>query len=229
MNVQNLLNQFMGLNTSTTGAARPAQPSLKGSFAGGAAVGGVAALLMGNKKARKVASKAATVGGAALLGGLAFSAFRQWQQGQNAEQNLAAQARQPTATQASFQLAVNQDDRFQLTLIKAMISAAKADGHIDETEQERIFNSVDGLQLNADEKAMVLDLLRYPATVAELAQSVTSLEQKSEVYLISCFAIDADHAHERAHLQELEHALNLPKGLALQLEQQAEQAALQAA
>ena len=225
MNLQSLLNQFMGVNNSQNA---PTQTSaFPGSFAGGAAAGGLAALVMGNKKARKVAGKAATVGGAALLGGLAYSAFRNWQHNQQAPaQSLAAQ---PVPSAERFEATATLDASFQLTLIKGMIAAAKADGHIDETEQERIFSSVDNLQLSSDEKATVLDLFRYPATVAELAQLAATIEQKTELYLISCFAIVNDHHREREHLNDLAQALNLPPDLAAQLELQANQAALQAA
>lgn len=236
MDVQQLLNQFIGADKAQkvqsglqqSGLLQPGKSKgIPGGFTGVAAAGGLAALVMGNKKARKMTKKAAKVGGAALLGGLAFQAYRSWQQNNQAQ---AAQPYsqhpaqpQPIATEQSFCQSVEQDGGFQLTLIKAMIAAAKADGHIDNVEQDRILDAVDKMQLDAAEKGRVLDLLRQPISVFELAQAATSFEQKSELYLISCFAIDVDNPMERQHLQQLEQALALPAGLAPQLEHQANQ------
>jgi hypothetical protein len=46
---------------------------------------------------------------------------------------------------------------FQLVLIKAMIAAAKADGHINNEEQQRIFNAVDTIQLSYEVKGLVFE------------------------------------------------------------------------
>ena len=69
-------------------------------------------------------------------------------------------------------------------------------------------------------KSQVFDLLRKPPTIEELVRETNTLEQKTEVYLISCFAIDVDHPSEREYLSQLEQALRLPAGLAQHLEQQ---------
>jgi uncharacterized membrane protein YebE (DUF533 family) len=90
MNLQNLLNQFLGTNGADFSSGNTAQKTgasfnklssnIPGGLVGGTAAGGIMALLMGNKSARKFAGKAATYGGAALLGGLAYKAFQNWQQ-----------------------------------------------------------------------------------------------------------------------------------------------------
>lgn len=220
MNLQNLLNQFLG-------AAQP------GGLVGGATAGGIAALLVGNKKARKFAGKAATVGGAALLGGLAFNAFQNWRQ----QGGALPTGRQPVdkaiatlpATRQSFEGTVARDAGFQLTLIKAMIAAAHADGHIDAQEQEKIFKALDNMQLDQQAKGLVLDLMRDPADEGELAKETRSLEQKSEVYLAACFAIDMNQPAEQDFLARLEKALALPAGLARELALQANQLTHEAA
>ena len=229
MNLQNLLNQFMGsANSATSGTNVQARGNalekpggqIPGGLATGAAAGGVVALLLGNKSARKFAGKAATYGGAAMLGGLAYKAMQNWQQG---NRQLAAQDQgtQPvTIDESTFTSEQTLSGDFQLTLVKAMIAAAKADGHIDEIEQQRIFNAVDQMQLSNDMKAMMFDLLRNPASVEELTQGVHSIEQKSELYLASCMAIDPDHPAELEHLDRLARSLKLPQGLAPQLQQQ---------
>lgn len=57
---------------------------------GGAAAGGVMGLLVGSKKGRKFAGKAAAVGGAALIGGIAFKAYKNWQQNNQQPSALAS-------------------------------------------------------------------------------------------------------------------------------------------
>lgn len=232
MNLQTLLNQFMGPGqgqeqstlgqggafSQAKGGISQLASGLPGGLAGGAAAGGLVALLVGNKKARKFAGKAATVGGAALLGGVAYSAFKNWKQSSN-EQHSAPQTL-ASISQNSFESTATLNDNFQLTLIKAMIAAARADSEIDSKEQDKIFDAVDKIQLAPEMKSQVFDLLRKPPSIEELVQETNTLEQKTEVYLISCFAIDVDHPSERDYLNQLEQALRLPAGLAVHLEQQ---------
>lgn len=244
MNVTNLLNQFLGGQSISQGGRTSAASGLKnmagnvsnkmGGLGTGAAIGGIAALLVGSKKARNFAGSAATVGGAALLGGLAFKAFKNWQHSKTSAQSTLKQSpeftqdRLPQSVDA-FEGEVSSNAVFQLTLVKAMIAAAKADGHIDDIEQSRIFDAVDEMPSSSDFKYMMMDLLRYPSSIEELVREVKTVEQKSELYLISCFVIDIDHEAQSEYLNQLSSALGLPNELAFELQQQADHAALQAA
>ena len=89
------------------------------------------------------------------------------------------------------------------------------------TEQQAISNAVAQLELSTELKGLVFDLLHRPIAVNELAAGAGSIEQKSEVYLASCLAIDPDHPAEQAHLDQLAQVLQLPDGLAEQLQRQA--------
>ena len=75
--IQSLLSQFLGGNTgNTSGQQAPANnqaatsltDKIPGGLMGGAAAGGIVTLLLGSKKARKFAGKAAGYGGAAVVG-----------------------------------------------------------------------------------------------------------------------------------------------------------------
>ncbi|EAR07665.1 tellurite resistance TerB family protein [Reinekea blandensis] len=229
MNVQNLLNQFVGTTSGSGSASTGGSKSGLTGLAGGAAAGGVMALLVGNKKARKFAGKAATVGGAAVLGGMAYVALRNWQQNRSsanpppsAAASLAAIPQTPTDGSEFTR-------SFELVLIKTMISAANADGHIDEFEQSRIFAAFDELNLPEHARGVFTDLIRYPESPENLARGLADLNQKSEVYLMACFTIDVDTQDERAYLDRLGNALGLPEDLRQQLAQQASELALQAA
>ena len=111
-------------------------------------------------------------------------------------------------------------------LIKAMIAAAKADGHIDSAEMDRIFETIERMELSADLKVLVPDLLRQPITVEGVVRGVDGLEHKAEVYVVSCLAIDEDDPRERAYLDQLASSLNLPDDLSNQIRLQAQQGAL---
>jgi uncharacterized membrane protein YebE (DUF533 family) len=179
-------------------------------------------LLVGNKSARKFAGKAATYGGAAVLGGLAYKAFQNWQQNGNSQAGAAAgSANSAIPDRDAFAIDGELPPAFELTLIKAMIAAAKADGHVDAVEQQRIFKAVEQMDLSVETKGRVFDLLRQQISVEELAGGADSMEQKSELYLASCLAIDPDSPSEQAHLERLAAALQLPDGLTDELHRQA--------
>ena len=236
MSIQNLLNQFIGASNAPStgdnspeigGALNKLTSNIPGGLVGGAAAGGIMALLMGNKSARKFAGKAATYGGAAMLGGLAFKAYQNWQKNSTEELSSADAINTNHSVQNVSAFTESLEPAFELTVIKAMIAAAKADGHIDDIEQRRIFKAVDQMDLSYEIKGMVLDLLRQPISVEELAKGIESMEQKSEVYLASCLAITPDHPAEQAHLDKVAKALELPQGLAHELQWQAQKAFLE--
>jgi uncharacterized membrane protein YebE (DUF533 family) len=128
---------------------------------------------------------------------------------------------QHTANESAF---LESSPAFELTLMKSMIAAAKADGHIDATEQQNIFKAVERMGLSTEMKAIIFELLSQPIPVDELARGIDSLEQKSEVYLASCLVIDPDLPAEWTYLSQLASVLQLPQEFALQLQRQAQQA-----
>ena len=246
MSLNNLLNQFMGSSAAASGQAQNQGNSggigqtvfnmashIPGGLAGGAAAGGVMALLMGSKSARKIAGKAASYGGAALLGGLAFKAYQNWQ-GNNQNTDLTTSPEQQPVDPSSFhQRAISQQAEQgvnpELVLVKAMVAAAKADGHIDADEQQRIFKAVEKTGLSASEKGLIFDYLQKDVPIFEITSGISGIEMKAEIYLASCLVITPDHPAERAHLDNLAMALQLPAELSRQLEQQASQALAEAA
>ena len=231
MDPTRLLDQFLGGNAQGTlqqagGKARQAMDRMGGlgGFAGGAAAGGLLALLLGNKQVRRMAGGMVGYGGAAALGALAYKAYENWKQGQSA-------ASAPVATPADIQQADpafrpdakpgSDGQPFPLALVRAMIGAAKADGHVDATEQKLLFERVDTLGLDAEAKAFIFDALAKPVDMAEIAAAAQSQEQAAELYLASRLAIDPDHVAEKAYLEALAHRLKLPTDLVAHLDRQA--------
>lgn len=219
MNIRALLEQFSNSSPvdsvggqGVSNALGHLTSQLPSGLAGGAVAGGIMALVMSNKSARKFAGTAATYGGAAFLGGLAYKAYKNWQSGQHEE---------ATISEKSFTSAGVLSPDYQLTLIKGMIGAAQADGHIDAEEQRRIFESIAKMDLSLEVKATVLDLLRQPVSIGEIVKGAQTLEQKTELYLVSCMIIDAEHQSEKNWLTNLSQAMDLPADLAFQLQLQA--------
>lgn len=235
MSLQNLLNQFIGSTAPDSAAGNTTQGigdtlsklsgNIPGGLVGGAAAGGIMALLLGNKSARKFAGKAAKYGGTAVLGGLAYKAFQNWQQN-SAGQTTGGAGPNTMATpdEKAFISGEVMQPAFELTLIKAMIAAAKADGHIDHVEQQRIFKAAEQMDLSNEMKGIVFDLLQQQIPVEELVRGIDTIEQKSELFLASCLAINPDHPSEKAHLDQLAAALELPQELTQELQWQAQKA-----
>jgi uncharacterized membrane protein YebE (DUF533 family) len=224
-NATKFLEQFMGNSASDSSQQGQASGGMSipgGNFTGGAVAGGLIGLLVGNKKARKMAGGLVGYGGAAAAGALAFKAYQNWQEGKQV-------ATAPVATQHDLKqvdprflppVDQNTTNNFALTLITAMIAAAHADGHIDAGEQSVIFDHVEKLSLDAESKAFVFDTLRNPPGLEDLTSSVQGVEQASEVYLVSRLVADGDHPAERVYLQALAHRLNLPADLVAHLDHQ---------
>lgn len=238
--IHNLLNQFMGSGEVAPSPRNIAQ-GMGGSLSnlankipvglvGGAAAGGIMALLVSNKSARKFAGTAAGYGGAAILGGLAYKALKSWQHtSRDQAANDISTRYAIKATHDQYTSSKTLSPNFELKLIKAMIAAANVDGHIDQDEQQRIFQAIEEMDVSMEIKAQVLTLLRQPISVDEIAQGVVDMTQKSELYLVSCLAINPDHPSEQVHLDRLAQALKLPEGLTDELNQQAQQALIDAA
>jgi uncharacterized membrane protein YebE (DUF533 family) len=216
-----LLEQFMGGGREGSGAGN------RGDLLKGAAAGGLLGLLVGNKKARKMAGGLVGYGGAAAAGALAFKAWQNWQQGKRVDTAPIATREDVAQVDPRFLPETQQGKSgqpFALTLVTAMIAAAKADGHIDAGEQTAIFKQVEEMGLDTEAKAFVFDALSGPTDVNALVAAVDGVEQASEVYLVSRMAIDVDHPAERAHLEVLAKRLGLPADLVAHLDHQVDDA-----
>jgi uncharacterized membrane protein YebE (DUF533 family) len=227
---KNLLDQFLGANAGNA----PGQPQQGGGglaggiggmlgnnlggIGGGAVAGGLAALLLGSKGGRKVAGTALQLGGMAVVGALAYKAYQNWQAGKSTAQSAAAASSPagllPPPADTPF-APVETDARQSLGrhLLRAMIAAAKSDGHVDATEQAAIFAEMDKLPLSAEDKAFVMDELRRPLDIDAVARGARTPEEAASIYTASLLAIDVDNASERGYLAMLAARLDLDDAL----------------
>lgn len=212
---------------------------LKGMGTGALAAGAVA-LLFGSKGTRKFASKAVKVGGTAAIGGLAYKAFTQWQAAQaqsEAGQASSASPQNPGAAQAlSSPTATLNLDQFDPgtpiaslndinaavrseAIIQAMISASRADGHIDSDELALITRQIDSLGLEKDVSVFLLAELNKPVDIHAIAALADTPETAAEIYLASAMVVDMDGTAEREYLDQLASAMNLDADMIRHLEE----------
>jgi uncharacterized membrane protein YebE (DUF533 family) len=203
-----LLDQFLGAKGPDGRRAGPSSDTKHG-----LAAGALAGLLLGSRSGRRL-------GGTAALAGLAYKAYTDWQRSRGgadapggATANAAGTPFMPSDARARNDLS--------LAVLRAMIAAAKSDGNIDTTEQQRIFAKLDEAGLDTEAKAFILDELRKPLDIDAVVRSATSPEVAAELYAASFVAIDPDDAGEKAYLEMLAARLKLEPGLKVQLEAEA--------
>lgn len=229
-NPQALLDQLLGGQVGNTArnmgqSAKGAldQYSGSGGFVRGAAAGGLLGLLLGGKGVGKMAKGAIGYGGAAALGALALQAYQSYQQNKGRPGTAPVSMTPEQFARLSPQALphaqpATDGSPFQMVLIRAMVGAAKADGHVDAVEQQRLFGEIEKLGLDAEAKGVVFDLLSKPVELSSITGAVATPEQAAEVYLASRLAIDPDVPAERAYLDALAVRLNLPVELRQQLD-----------
>lgn len=220
-------------------------------MAGGAVSGVITNLAMG-KKSKKMGKGALKVGALAAVGGLAWKAFQSYNQqkssGSQAQQTAEPSyyytpQRQTSGEQHTYSRPeprtfdyervsenrfdeIIEEDNGQMLLMQAMIAAAYADGHIDNDEQQRIFNQVEEMDLSTAEKASLFDELRRPKSMQQIVAKVPDAETGVEVYAASLLAIDERLSVSQQYLDNLANHLCIPRELRSAIHNQAQQARL---
>ncbi len=198
---QNMAEQKLGLP-----AEGEQRDNMLSGMKTGAAAAGVLALLLGTGAGRRVTGAAVKVGSLAALGGLAYQMYRQWENNPNAAGTAQAGEQamlEPPAPKASVEV-----------LIKAMIAAAKADGHVDAAELANIHQQLTDVELQGDVNDMILTELAQPLDVKGIAALAKGdLAVATEIYLVSAAIIDDANEVEKAYLIDLRDALQLPEAV----------------
>ena len=181
----------------------------KGAIAGGL----LGVLLSGN--ARRLVGTGVKVGGAALVGGLAYKAYEDWKNGKVAGADDFAALPEPsdrflpTDQRAADDLAQR--------LLQAMVAATKADGHVTAEERDRIAEQLPKLGLGDAAQAMIAAELDAPLDFNRIAALATTEEEAVEVYAASLLAVDPEGAAEKGYLAMLAARLKLDPGLVAHL------------
>lgn len=213
--INKLLGQLLG-----SGAA--------GGFAGGLA-GGLAGNLLSSKKGRKMGKSALKMGGIAAVGALAYAAYQRYSAGTAAGRSPVSQTGEPElvpAPEGSAFVPAESDTAGQealgLTLVRAMIAAARSDGRLDAQESQAIFQRIESLGLDPESQSLLVAEMGRPVDMDAIVESATSPEVAAEIYIASMLAIDVDTAAEKSYLAMLAARLNIPPDLAAELRRQVE-------
>lgn len=188
-----------------------------GAFAGGAAAGTLATLLLGSKDGREVAGDVLKLGAAAALGGLAYKAYSNYREGKPLIGTRAADYIKAAQSGTALPGAPPANEH-ALLLLRAMIAAALADGLIDATERERIVGRLGDAGITGEEQQFLDREIAQPWSPQQIAASASTPEMRSELYLASAIAIEADTPAEQAYLRYLAATLGLEDGLVAHLD-----------
>lgn len=153
----------------------------------------------------------------ASLGMMAYQAYQSWQRSQAA----APQQAMRTVDQLSGPEAEDHSH----AILRALIAAAKADGRIDEQEEQLIYAEIKRHTDDPQLQQWLDDEVSKPLDAAEVAQSARDPAMAAEMYLASVMLVDDQQPAERAYLDELAGALQIDPTLQVHLEQQAKGAA----
>lgn len=214
-----LLDQFLGSQIPGAGgtvrerAGQATQLAKDNPLAAGA----LAAVLLGTGTGRQVAGSALKLGGLAAIAGLGYQAYKNYQAGKEPAAQPEAQAQPgllppPADSGFSTEPAVIRND-FVLVLVRAMIAAARADGHIDDVERARIMDKVKVSGLDSEAEQFLHEELSKPVDLDAIVAAAVTEEERVELYTASRLAIDADSRAERGYLDQLAGRLGLADAL----------------
>jgi uncharacterized membrane protein YebE (DUF533 family) len=224
-------SQLDGILASLTGgqgaqdiAAKAKDIASNNQLATGAALGSLASLFLGTKAGRGIAVDTAKLGGLAMIGGLAYQAWQNYQAGKPpiALGAASAPAEPPAASPFGSVGNASQDNATADLLLRTMIAAAAADGTIDAAERSRITGNLKALGADPSVAQFFDRQFSRPATPDELADAVPGPEAAVQVYTAARLAIDPDTRPEKAFLASLADKLGLDAKLVAHIDAAAE-------
>ena len=215
---QSLLQNNGGKPSGNNPGGTAGLTDLLGGAGGSAMAAGALGLLLGsNKSVRKIGGNAVTFGGLAALGVMAYKAYGNWQ---------AQQSSMPASEPQTFdRLPAPQAELHSQAILRALVAAAKADGHIDARERQLIEGEFSKLTQDQEVQQWLAAELNKPLDPGEVARAASSPEMAAEMYLASLLMVDQQHFMERAYLDELARQLQLEPALKQELEAQVQPSA----
>ena len=172
---------------------------------GGGGLGDLLGGLLGGGAAGSTGARSGGNAGMAILATIAMAALKNWTDGRRAQAAMAPD----TAGFAAPELESMTAPATEELVVRAMISAAKADGEVGEDEIQRIVGRVGADGLSEEEKQFMIAELRRPLDLAALVAEVPNEMVAAEVYAASLLAIQLDTPAEAAYLRQLAQALRL--------------------
>lgn len=180
------------------------------------ALGGLAALLLGTKGGREMAGSAVKLGGLAAIGGLAYKAMRNYQEGRALTSGVPGLDQLTGPPKGSGYEPETHTDASAVLMVRAMIACAAADGVVDPDERALILGDLEKAGLGHDDVGFLEREIARPATVQDLAREAggsgpLAVQVYAAAYLVASSAL------ERAWLDDLAWALKLDPALTRQV------------
>lgn len=209
-----LLDQFLGSNIpGTEGTIRDkAGQATQMAKDNPLAASAIVAVLLGTGTGRAIGGSALKLGGMAAIAGLGYQAWKNYQAGKSPTDGGAVSEPElltpPSDSEFSTESA-NMNGDFALSLIRVMIAAARADGHVDAAERARIHDKLALSGLSADAVVFLDDELSKPVDMDGIVASASTEAQKVEMFTAARLAIEPDSRAERGFLDLLAGRLGL--------------------
>lgn len=180
------------------------------------ATGAIVAVLLGTGTGRAIGGSALKLGGMAAIAGLGYQAWKNYQAGKAPGDGEPAPQPDMLAPPSDSDFsaapaAVNGD--FALSLIRIMIAAARADGHVDDAERARIHDKLALSGLGKEAITFLDEELSKPVDMDGIIATASSEAQKVEMFTAARLAIEPDSRAERGFLDLLAGRLGLPDPL----------------
>ena len=175
------------------------------------------AVLLGTRAGRNVTGTAVKLGGLAAIAGLGYKAWQNYKAGKPLDggpadgEPVLIEAPKESGFDPVAETAASKE--FALVLVRAMIAAARADGHIDDAERARIADKVALAGMDAEAQDFLKNELEQPVDLDALIASAQTEAQKVELYTASRLAIEPETRAERGYLDLLAGRLQLPDAL----------------
>lgn len=172
-----------------------------------AVLGGLGALVFGSSTGRAVVGSAARLGGMALIGGLAYKAYQNYQSGKPML-DIGSPEVLPAPSGTGFEPEAA-SEATALIFIRAMIAAAAADGAIDADERAAILGGLREAGFDPEANEWLAKEMANPASVETLVEGAESPELAAQIYTAARIAINPDTPKEKDFLAGLAASLGL--------------------
>lgn len=173
---------------------------------GPAALGGLLGLFL---------SRGRGLGGGVLLagGGAALSMYL-WKKYRDsiAENKVKPPRREPIAA-----LPPGSPTPESLRLVRALVFAARSDGHIDQAEEASIRKNLAEMKLGEDMEALLARVMEEPLEPGLVAEGLVSPDEALQLYLLSCTVVDVEPGPQEEYLKSLALALGIPEDMRLEI------------
>ncbi|QYZ71643.1 tellurite resistance TerB family protein [Neotabrizicola shimadae] len=185
----------------------------------GAVVGGLLGVLMGGRGGLAGLMR---VGGAAVAGHVAAKAYADWKAGKDPVAGVTDALEDLRDMVMPPGVAASDDGAERM--LKVVVAAAKADGHVTEAERAAIAERMRAAELDPAAQAVIQAELAAPLDLDAVAALARSEEEAVEIYTTSALLVDPNLPADRAYLEGLAARLSLDAGLVRHLDAQARKA-----